>query len=145
MPAFMKAIGEVWRCANLYRIKAYESLNINSFQDTYLIQICNHPGITQEQLSKLIYVHKSNVARQMSSLEEKGFIYRTISKEDKRNLQVFPTQKAMDILPLILKVSEQWNQLLLQSLPKKEQQKFMDTLTFLATQAKTIVDHLEEE
>ena len=75
-----------------------------------MIEICNHPGITQEQLSKLIYVHKSNVARQMSSLEEKGFIYRTISKEDKRNLQVFPTQKPIDILPLLLKVSEQSNQ-----------------------------------
>ena len=105
MPTFMKAIGEIWRCANLYRMKAYEPLNINSFQDTYLLQICKNPGITQDQLSKHIYVHKSNVARQVASLEEKGLVYRLNHQDDKRILQVYPTKKALDLMPLITRIN----------------------------------------
>ena len=68
MILFMKALGEVWRCANLYRTAQYEKLGIGSYQDSYIINICKHPGVSQEQLSKLIYVHKSSVARQLGAL-----------------------------------------------------------------------------
>ena len=145
MQTLMKSIGEIWRCANLYRMKAYEPLNINSFQDTYLLQICKNPGITQDQLSKIIYVHKSNVARQVASLEEKGLVYRLTHQEDKRILQVYPTKKALDLMPLIMKMNQQWNQLLMNELPLDDQQKFLEILSFLASKAKEAVDCLEEK
>ena len=68
---FMKELGEVWRCANLYRTEEYESLGIGSYQDSYILHICLHPGIPQDELAQLIYVHKSNGARQLSWPVEK--------------------------------------------------------------------------
>ena len=65
---FMRCIGEVWRCANLYRTARYEGTELGSYQDTYIVHVCRPPGITQEQLAGKIYVHKSNVARQLSAL-----------------------------------------------------------------------------
>ena len=45
MPAFMKHLGEVWRCANLYRTEMYETLGIGSYQDSYILHVCRNPGI----------------------------------------------------------------------------------------------------
>lgn len=40
---FMKELGEVWRCANLYRTEEYESLGIGSYQDSYILHIAFIP------------------------------------------------------------------------------------------------------
>ena len=95
MARIMRNVGEVWRCANLYRTEEYEALGIGSYQDSYIVDICAHPGVTQEQLSKIMYVHKSNVARQVAALEEKGFVERRPDAADKRILRAYPTEKAL--------------------------------------------------
>ncbi len=96
----MRALGEVWRCANLYRTGTYGELGLGSYQDSYILNICRQPGITQEQLSRLIYVHKSSVARQLGALEEKGFITRTPDPDDKRSLLVYQRRRLWTRCPL---------------------------------------------
>ena len=122
MPKFMKQLGEVWRCANLYRAEQFEALEIGSYQDSYIIEICKQPGIAQEKLAGLIYVHKSNVARQLNSLEEKGFVIREPDPNDKRNLLVYPTDKARAALPAIRQVHRRWNELVLGGLSEEDQE-----------------------
>ena len=120
MATIMRNIGEIWRCANLFRMEEYEELGIGSYQDSYLVDICKHPGVTQEQLSKIMYVHKSNVARQLASLEEKGFITRSPDPKDRRSLLVYPTQKALDAIPAIREVHRTWNELVLDGFSEEE-------------------------
>ena len=74
---FMKYVGEIWRCAALYRTEQYEKLGIGCYQDQYLVKICEQPGISQEEIAESLFVHKSNVARQVAALEEKGFVEQT--------------------------------------------------------------------
>lgn len=135
---FMKELGEVWRCANLYRTAQYESLGIGSYQDSYILQICRSPGISQEELSSLIFVHKSNVARQLSSLEEKGFITRTPDPQDRRSLLVYPTQKALDAIPAIREVHRSWNERVLAGFTPEEREFFEKCTERLAENAKRI-------
>jgi DNA-binding MarR family transcriptional regulator len=59
-------------------------------------------------LARTIYVNKSSVTRQLALLEQNGYIYRTPSEKDKRVMQVFPTQKAYDILPKVKCMLEEW-------------------------------------
>lgn len=116
MASIMKNISQIWRCGNLYRTAQLERLGLGSYQDTYIVNICKNPGITQEGLSKLIFVHKSNVARQVSSLEAKGFVKRVADSADKRNLLVYPTQKALDIYSEVREVQKKWNSMILEGL-----------------------------
>ena len=44
------------------------------------------------------------MARQAAILEEEGFIIRTPSTTDKRIMQLFPTQKTLDLLPRISRI-----------------------------------------
>ena len=136
MARIMRNVGEVWRCANLYRTEEYEALGIGSYQDSYIVDICAHPGVTQEQLSKIMYVHKSNVARQVSSLEEKGFVKRRPDPADRRNLLVYPTQKAVAVLDKIRAVHAQWRERLLEGFSEEERAAIGVYLERLAENAK---------
>ena len=133
---FMKQLGELWRCANLYRTAQYAALGIGSYQDSYLLHICREPGIPQDRLAEVIYVNKSNVARQLASLEEKGFITRTPDPQDRRSLLVYPTQKATDALPSIHKVHRAWNEMVLEGFGEEERRLVADFARRLSENAK---------
>ena len=139
MPRIMKSLGEVWRCANLYRAEQFEALEIGGYQDSYIIEICRQPGIAQEKLAGLIYVHKSNVARQLNSLEEKGFVTREPDATDKRNLLVYPTEKAYAALPAIRQVHRRWNELVLDGLTEEEQEAVARYMEILSENAKRVI------
>ncbi|MGE5632188.1 MAG: MarR family winged helix-turn-helix transcriptional regulator [Caulobacteraceae bacterium] len=109
MEALMKYIGRTWRCAILYRNGKLEQEGLNGYQHSYIIKICQNPGISQEQLAQMIYINKSNVTRQLALLEQNGFIRRSLSEKDKRVMQVFPTQKALDIYPKVHNLLVEWN------------------------------------
>ena len=143
--AVMRKIGEIWRCANLYRLEEYEELGIGSYQDSYLLDICKNPGITQEQLSKVMYVHKSNVARQVGSLEEKGFVQRRPDPSDRRSLQLYPTEKALSALGDIRRVHAKWRELLLDGMNEEEQEIVAKCIERLAENAKRAVKKGEGE
>ena len=70
---FLKNIGIISRCTDMYRDDRFKELGINSRQAVYLQHICREPGITQDALGKNICVNKSNVTRQISLLEENGY------------------------------------------------------------------------
>lgn len=140
MKAFMKFLGETWRCACLYRAEKLEKLGVSGYQDSYIIEICKNPGIAQEQLAGLIYVHKSNVARQLASLEEKGFITREADLQDKRNLLVYPTEKAFEVLPQIKKVHKEWNERILEGMSEEERDEVASIAKLLSENAKRVLE-----
>ena len=140
MTDFIRYTGEIWRCGNLYRTARYEALGIGSYQDSYIVNVCAHPGITQEGLSKLIFVHKSNVARQLGSLEEKGFVVRKTDPNDKRNLLVYPTEKAKAALKEIDRITEEWKELIQSGLSDEERATVERYSALLAENAKRIIE-----
>ena len=69
-------------------------------------------------------VDKSTVARQASVLEDGGFITRTPSPKDKRVLQLYPTEKTLELLPKLTQAMDSWEQELLQDLTSEEKAVF---------------------
>ena len=140
--AFMKKIGIIWRCANLYRTQKFESLGINCYQYSYILNVCANPGISQEKLARAIFIHKSNAARQLSVLEEKGFIERKPDESDKRSLLVYPTQKGVDAVPKIRSVLKDWNDLLFDGFDEKEKEILEAVTEKLCERAKEMADKI---
>ena len=122
MPELMHHITHVARCAALYRQEELASLGLKSCHASYLNAICACPGITQDQLARRIFINKSNVARQLVILEEDGFVERRPSPDDKRAIQVFPTQKARDCLPRIAEIFRLWESFVAQDLSEEERE-----------------------
>lgn len=94
MDSLMKCIARIFRCSILYRNEILAQEGLNGYQHTYILKLCNNPGISQEQLSRMLYVNKSTVTRQLALLEQGGFVTRKPGSADKRTMLVYPTAKA---------------------------------------------------
>lgn len=109
MFSIMKGINICSRCAECYRNNHLSQYQLTGNHYAYLLNICRNPGISQEHLSRLLCINKSNVARQLVILEKIGYLTRKPSTTDKRITLIFPTQKAQDLLPEIRRTLRSWN------------------------------------
>ena len=108
MSQIIRDITEIARCGAQYRTEVLAPLGLKSCHASYLLEICANPGISQDKLAARICINKSNVARQAAILEEDGFLIRTPSTQDKRIMQLYPTEKTLEILPQISPILRQW-------------------------------------
>jgi DNA-binding MarR family transcriptional regulator len=140
----MRLINRISRCGILYRSDKLTPYGINGYQNVYIQNICKYPGVSQEQLSKIIIVNKSNVARQVAALEKDGFLIRKTCESDKRQLNIYPTEKALELNPVIHEVLEGWNKNLLEDFTPEEQEKLREMLEKILNKAVALVSEPEE-
>lgn len=133
----IRYFNRIARCTAMFRS---ESTDLHNRQITYLSLVINNPGISQEQLAKKIIVNKSNVARQLQTLEELGYLERRTSKKDKRVTEVYPTNKAVEVFPLIKSTNATWNRYLLEGFSESEEEQL---LAYLERIMKNAVSHLD--
>lgn len=127
MSRFNSNILAINRCARQFRGEAMAPYGLKSCHISYLSRICTAPGISQDQLAKKMLIDKSNVARQAAALEESGYITRTLSDSDKRVLQLYPTDKALALLPQLRQIIDAWDSILSQGMTQDE----LETVTRL--------------
>ena len=120
MSQIIRDITEIARCGAQYRTEALAPMGLKACHASYLLEICAHPGISQDKLAARICINKSNVARQAAILEEDGFVIRTPSQQDKRIMQLYPTQKTLDLLPSISPILRQWEACLTADVSEEE-------------------------
>ena len=135
MPALMYHITHIARCATQYRAEQMAPLGLKACHASYLSSICHCPGITQDQLARRIHINKSNVARQLAVLEEDGFVERKPSPEDKRATLVYPTQKALDVMPEISRIFREWESMVARDLTEEERALAVKMLAKVETRA----------
>ena len=102
---------------------------------SYLLEICRNPGISQDTLARRICINKSNIARQLVVLEEGGFVRRQPSQEDKRAMELYPTEKTLELLPRIRQILGQWSRYLTQDLTEEEVEVLSRVLTSMKARA----------
>ena len=110
----------------------------------YVIPICRHPGMSQEQLARHVYLDKCNVTRHLSKLEENGYVERRSSDSDKRVTLVYPTGKLEALFPKIRQANQEWDSYILDGLSEDEIRHFEETLFKIVTRAKEYVNSKDE-
>ncbi|QQO08695.1 MarR family winged helix-turn-helix transcriptional regulator [Breznakiella homolactica] len=136
---FMKYINTIARCATLYRDGRLEGTGLGGYQAPYVLEICRSPGITQDQIAQELHVNRSSVTRQLTLLEENGFIRRERSGMDRRAIEVYPAEKMLELLPSVRGVLTDWHSALAKILTQNEQDTLAGLLERLAKHAETIV------
>ena len=135
MSEIIRDITEIARCGVQYRNDYLAPLELKSIHASYLTEICDCPGISQEKLAGKICINKSNVARQAAILEEEGFITRIPSTTDKRIMQLFPTQKTLDLLPQLTRLLNGLECCLTADMTETEKELLESLLTRMLTKA----------
>ena len=138
MATIMRKMNIISRLEELYRTEQ-SSLNLQGIYHSYILAICNNPGMTQAFLSKHLCKNKSSVTRHLSFLEKEGFIIRKESSKDKRESLVYPTQKTLDVLPEIKEITLRWNSLLAEDISEEQLSVFHSLLDKMLNKSKEIV------
>ena len=122
MSQIIRDMLEISRCGVQYRSDNLAQFGMKSIHASYLTEICANPGISQDRLAKLIFINKSNVARQVAVLEEEGFVRRVPSAADKRVMELYPTEKTLEIVPRINEMLLCWENCITHDLSEEEKE-----------------------
>ena len=120
MTQIIRDMLEISRCGVQYRTDNLAQFGLKSIHASYLTEIASNPGISQDRLAKIICINKSNVARQVAVLEEDGFVRRVPSAADKRVMELYPTEKTLQIVPQINEMLMCWENCITQDLTEEE-------------------------
>lgn len=140
----MRKINLVSRCQGLFLADRLPSTELAAGHHSYLLTVARQPGISQEALARELCVNKSNVARNLAHLEEHGFVERRNSPQDRRVLQVYPTQKLLEILPQLRQTAKTWNAYLTADFTEEEMTRFQDCLDRIVARATAYREKGEE-
>lgn len=141
MERIMKYIARTFRMSALHRSAAFEERGITGVQINYIMHISRCPGLSQDELAERLYVHKSSVTRQVAQLVKNGFVRREKDHEDKRRRLLYPTDKALALLPEIRSFSDCWNRQLTEGLSEEEKAELIRLLRHVTGQA---AEHMKE-
>ena len=135
MTQIIRDMLEISRCGVQYRSDNLAQFGLKSIHASYLTEICANPGISQDKLASIICINKSNVARQVAVLEEDGFVRRVPSAADKRVMELYPTEKTMEILPRINELLMCWENCITQDLTEEEKELLSALLRKMSSRA----------
>ena len=116
------------RFYKIYLDKQLAPFGINNSQYMFLIKICRSPGILQDSLMDMFYVHSSNIVRTVAALEKQGMIMRSPNDKDKRTCKLYPTERALSVIDEVQTVCEKTEALLLQGFRESDKNLFIDLL-----------------
>lgn len=135
MSQIIRDITEISRCGVQYRTEQLAPMGLKACHTSYLTEICANPGISQDKLARIICINKSNVARQVAVLEEDGFIKRAPSAADKRVMELYPTEKTLELLPQLSKILSCWENCITHDLSEEEKELLTSLLAKMKTRA----------
>lgn len=120
MAEILREIGMIARALDSISNIEFKELELTKGQYLYLVRICENPGIIQEQLLDLIKVDRSTATRALQKLESNGFIEKLGDPDNKKIKKIYPTEKARDAYPIIIRENEHSNAVALDGFTKQE-------------------------
>ncbi|WP_076459933.1 MarR family winged helix-turn-helix transcriptional regulator [Limosilactobacillus caccae] len=124
----LREIGMIDRALDSIANVEFKQLDLARRQYLYVVRIAEHPGIISEQLSNLIKVDRTTIARAVKKLENNGFIERRSDPTNKKIKRLYPTQKGKDAYDFIIRENRYSNNEALKGFSKEEAQQVHDYL-----------------
>ena len=124
----LREIGIIARALDSIANIEFRDIELARGQYLYLVRIAENPGIIQEELSELLKVDRSTVARSVKKLEDKGLVQQKAAKDNKKNKEWFVTEKGKKLYPFILSENDYSEETSLQGFSQAEVQALEEML-----------------
>jgi DNA-binding MarR family transcriptional regulator len=108
------------RAQSAFFTQRLTSYNISYGQFPFLMALYREDGVNQETLAKRLLFNKATIARAVDKLEREGYVSRTQDENDGRANRIFLTRKGREIEPVIIRLSREWNSILLAEFTEDE-------------------------
>ncbi|GIP42662.1 putative HTH-type transcriptional regulator YybA [Paenibacillus sp. J45TS6] len=113
MKGILREIGMIARALDSISNIEFKEYDLTKGQYLYLVRICENPGIIQEKLAEMIKVDRTTASRAIKKLEINGFIEKKEDDQNKKIKKLFPTEKAKNIYPFIIRENDYSNKVAL--------------------------------
>jgi len=110
------------RYGHIYVGKQLKEYNISKGQYIFLNALYKQESISQEQLSDYLKIDKGTTAKAIRKLEEEGYVIRKVDAKDKRAYNIYLTEKAMKIKPIVRKAMTDWIDILYSGFSEEEKE-----------------------
>ena len=121
MSQFSKYASIIYRSSQAFFDDYLAPYHIGCGQQFFLVNIYEHPGISQYKLAKIGHFDKGTCARAVKKLEEEGYIEKKIQEADRRCVRLYPSEKGKQLIPVIRKMLREWNQVLKGDVSEEEE------------------------
>jgi len=130
---FFANFAMIGRTTHLYMIKYMRSIGLDKKAFPPLLRaISENEGISQDQMSKAFHIDKGAVAKRVKSLEDLGYISRVPSPGDKRRYMIYLTEKGREIMPSLIAVEDQVEEIMTRGLDENEKETLLQLLDRVA-------------
>jgi DNA-binding MarR family transcriptional regulator len=119
--------------------------DLRASQLSYLMAVCEHPGMAQEALADYLGVDRSNVTRQIAQLEALGYVQRQVDATDRRRLFVHPTDRAFDVLPHLVDTVSDCQRELTRGMSQEEKELLCELMTRMTRNAARLIAQREAD
>lgn len=133
MVEILRSLGNIARALDSISNIEFKAYELTKGQYLYLVRICEQPGIISEELSTMLKVDRSTVARAIKKLEANGLVERRSSVDNKKNKRIFATERGLAIYPIIKAENDYSNQVALAGLSEVEAQQLKQLLNRVET------------
>ncbi len=136
-------IARLHRSGQNYFTKKLAKLNIGRGQHSFLLVLFRKDGISQDQLAHALHINKAAVARALFKLEQNGYVERKRDDVDRRNNQVFLTDKAKKIKTGLLSEINAWTDMLAEGLTDNDRKQIIENLKHMGDNADRAINGSE--
>lgn len=109
-----RTISILYRCNQRFFAQKLEdySLPLEVGQIPSLMQVYQHPGITQDGISSNAGMDKGTVAHTVKQLEDAGLVFRQTDEKDRRVNHIFPTPGGLAIKEKLFQIIRELHEIL---------------------------------
>ena len=115
-----KLISIIYRYSNIYFQKEFMEYNLGYGQISVLMYVAYKEAATLKSITKCLKLDKGTTSFLVSKLESNKYIFRKKNQSDKREYNIFITEKAKKIIPKIKQARKEWTELLLSDFSEEE-------------------------
>ncbi|HHV59667.1 MAG TPA: MarR family transcriptional regulator [Clostridiaceae bacterium] len=94
-----------------------------------------NPGASQDRLCEYLLIDKSGIARKCKKLQGLGYIRREQSRDDRRQNNLFLTEKGKELIPVIRSLLAEWRGIVTKNMDENEQKMLIELLSLMEKNA----------
>lgn len=98
----LRKIGTISRIVASRSDIKFKKYELQKGQHIFVVRICEHPGLNLMELTQLLNVDKSTTTKAVQKLEKAGYVIKTHQENNRKNLSLYPTEKAKQVYEHII-------------------------------------------
>ena len=131
------ALSRIHKKIMLWKNEQAAPYGLTAAQVPVIILACKKPGISQNDVVEEVGLEKSVVAKTIGKLMEMGFLTRTQNVKDKRAFDLYPTERSMEVYPVLVSQGKACMELLTAGFTESEKALLGQLLDRMAENTKT--------